>query len=323
MTVRRDFIDLLRKQERDLDDLWDGLADSVVTILSRYADRDGNIPLSRWRQIRIDIQNLLTRFVVNQPQQAAWNVLSTGAVFPTTPFMQLLWATLEASTRLAVKEHADFLTQYVANEIQGTLRRAFLDPFERLNDLPPEEASVLRRWVHPLEATRGDGLQLEQRLPMAAADMGRRTNALINVLLSEGKTAQEMADEIRNYFSGRSRRVGVWGQRAGERLLRVARSEPVFAFGQASTAAAGTNPFITAVYVNRGRSVPCAICDSQVKGNPYTLETVPQIGFHANCMCYYSFRLSGDPAWETSDAEWLRTIGALSGQYVELLLRIP
>lgn len=324
MPIRKQFLDLMRQQERALGSAWAGLADQLALIIQRYADRDGTIPLSRWRQLRQELADAIARFVLARPEQAAFRVLSGGTVLPLSTFMSILWSTLQDSVRLGVQQQNEFLTAHVTNEIQGQLRRAFLDPFARLDDLPPSEAAVLRKYVHPLEALRSDGLQIAQRLPVAVADMQRRSTALLNTLLSEQTSASEIATAFRQYYDGKLTRFGSWGIRAGERLLKIARSEPIYAFSLASQAAAGTNPYLdTQVYVRRGRNVPCRICDGVVAGNPYTLENVILPGYHASCFCYIEFRNRTVPQWDYAvDQRWLQTMGALSPAFAERLLRL-
>lgn len=322
-TIRSDFLNLLKQQEKVLDAAWSGLADQLAAIIARYADADGTIPLDKWRQLRREIADTIQRFVLARPENAAFRVLSGGTVLPLSPFFSILWDTLSESMRLAVLEQNNFLTQHVANEIQGNLRRAFLDPFMRLNELPPEEAAALRRYQHPLEARRSDGLMIEQRLPVAVADLQRRTTALLNVLLSEQTSGTDIGNIMRQYYAGDYRRPGSWGVRAGERLLKIARSEPIFAFSQASVAAAATNPFVVEVYVERTRSVACAVCDPIVQRSPYSIENVPYPGFHGNCVCRLRYVVRSTPKWDyTSDPQWTRTVGAMSTQLVQRLLRL-
>lgn len=322
-TIRSEFLDLLRSQELALNAAWSQLADQIAVILARHADRDGTIPPSRYRQLRADIQALITRYVLAQPDNAAFRVLANGTIYPLSPFMQTLWSTLDQVMRLAVLEQNQIMTQHIADQIQGQLRRAFLDPFERLNQLPPPEASVLRLYEHPLEARRSDGLQMEQRLPMAVADFNRRLMSLINPMLGDHQSVQEIERDVRKYFDGSLRRLGMQGRRAGERLRRIAQSEPIFAFSQASRAAAATNPFIVEVFIRRTRSVPCAICDPIVAGNPYTAESFPIPGYHSHCVCKIEYEVSQNPQWDFSvDNRWTNTAGAMSNLFIERLLRM-
>lgn len=326
--VRSQFIRLMRDQEQALDAAWQGLADQLAAIFLRYAGADGRIPLDKWRQVRREISDLLTRFVLRQPDNAAYRILSGGTVFPLTPFFTILWDTQSEAMRLAVKEHADIMAQVVSDQIQGQLRRAFLDPFQRLNELPAEESAVLKVYQHPLAAKRDDGLMLEQRIPPAVADVIRRSTALFNTLVSDQMTAAEIGAEFRKYYAGSFRkpyvRPGMWGIGAGERLLRIARSEPIFAFSLASQAAGATNPFIALeVYVRRGRSVPCKVCDGVVAGNPYTLENIVLPGYHANCLCFIEYLIRRQAQWDTTvDPRWLQTAGALSPLLIQRLLRM-
>lgn len=322
-TIRSEFLQLMRQQEAALGAAWRGLTDQLVTVVLRHADRNGNIPVERWRTLRRELADVIERFVLARPEQAAFRVLAGGTVLPLSTFGGILWDTISQAMRLTVQEQNNILTQQIANELQGQLRRAFLDPFTRLNELPPQEAAALRRYQHPLEAIRGDGLQIAQRLPLAVADTQRRTLALVNVLLSEQQSASAIGDTLRQYYAGEFKRVGMWGVRAGERLLRIARSEPIYAASQASIAAAATNPYVWDVLVRRGRSVPCAQCDGVVAGNPYTVETVPYPGYHSNCLCYLVFQRRNQPRWDfTVDSRWLQTAGAMSPLFIERLLRV-
>lgn len=323
-TIRSEFLALLKQQESALDAAWSGLAEQLAALITRYADANGNIPLDKWRQLRRELADTIHRFVLARPENAAFRVLGGGTVLPLTPYFSLLWDTLQQTIRLAVKEQNDILTAQVQDQLQGQLRRAFLDPFVRLDQLPPEEAAVLRLYQHPLEAKRDDGLMLEQRLPVAMADAQRRTTALLNTLLSDQMPATDIGQQMRLYFAGELQRAGSWGIRFGERLRRIAHSEPIFSFSLASQAAAATNPYLTTeIYIRRGRSVPCAICDGIVSNNPYTLLNVPIPGYHRDCLCYVQYRTSRQPRYDiTADPQWLRTVGAMSSQFAERLMQM-
>lgn len=321
MAVRSEFLALMREQERDLDALFRAVAERIGILLMRFVAPDGKIPLERQRELRSAISGVLSSSVLNVTQGnfSAWRVNNDGSIEPTTPYFRILWETMTDAMRLAVKEQADIMTARMSEFLVARLRVAFLDPFA-VESLPLAERRTLRRYQHPLVARRSDGRQLDQRLQVAMVEMVRKTTRLVDQWVFEQKAPAEIETLLQRYFSGDLPQPD--SVRGAMELRRIARSEPLFAFSLASVAAAATNPYVLTVYVERGRSVPCSICDPIAAKSPYPIDEVLLPGYHSHCFCGLRYVTEPAARFDVNDALWQQTVGALNSNFINLLLKM-
>lgn len=282
-------------------DVFQPLVAQVTTLLARYADSRGQVPLAKLPAIRDGahrqvIQTMLGRTGSQEGVPHPY-VEHGGRVYPQSPYFVALFGLMHRAASEAVNVHADLMRRYLPLELVELLERATLDPFSpvvhELSDADLRlEYDPLHRWIGP------DGKQLSDRIWQVTGDMGRKLDAYLTQAVARNVPVPIMAQELERYLiPGTSHELvnTPYGQIAYE-AMRLARTEVSAARHRADSAAAQMNPLVEGYsFFTAPEHQCCDHCDVVQAGNPYPKDDVTHLPpQHPNCICGVIWHLIED-----------------------------
>ncbi len=289
--ARSQFLQLLRSGETRLRDDFARLSDRARTyLLSVVDDATGKVPLSEQKKVEQQVGTMLLYYFLAQGA-TAYTLTANGTLIPTSPYMRLLWSQVSEATRTAVNEQAAQLRTSLAGseDVMKKLANATVSPFAADSGM---DGNLFTGYVAPYNVLWSDHRPLQDRTLLCAAETRRKVLLLLSMLLSEGRSAKEIADTLDQFMTdklkGSNKPYGTTSLFDSSRLLL---SETNYAYNHAGLISAALDPFVTEVdWVlspsHRGQD----ICDEMASGSPYKPESVPPFPQHASCMCHLSFR---------------------------------
>lgn len=298
------YFDLQAAQDLELQQLFASNAFDIAVLLHRF-ESSGIVPQSAGNLLIPQAQHRLTSiFLATQKGNLQAFQVNGGELVPLTPFTQILWANIRAATELAVSEHGAIIRKKLARypDLLQALSQATLNPFQAAKKVAELDGNTRRKlqqydpqhlWVDP------SGYTLSDRIWQTNSQMRRKLNLFLREAIAEGRSAKSIARDLTNFLNptrGLIRTNKPYGTNLSFDAMRLARTELASAFNRAGLMAAHLNPFVTGVDVARSPGAgPCTthVCDAVVAGNPYTLDTVPNIpgDTHPHCLCTYRWRM--------------------------------
>jgi hypothetical protein len=318
-TYKNRFLRIMRNQEKAMRAVFARAARLSQSAVVRHSVGD-EVPRGATKSLQTDIGRIVeTVFIGTVPQTGhrAPFYVRNGDVMPLSPYMAVLWESIDAVTELAVREHAAIIERHMPDDIVAMARaRAsttvfeFDDgstievagaAFEHVSEFPDgfksnpfAQYEPAHTWVDP------NGYRLSDRIWNTSDNMRGRMDAFISQSIREGKGALRMSKELEQFMiPGRGLRTRrPYGQNASFEAMRLARTETTRAHASAFETAAMANPFVTTVNIVLSRSHPKRdICDDAAAGSPYLKDAVPdryKIPLHPHCLCHYTANVDED-----------------------------
>lgn len=295
-TYRQQFLSVLADNERALAAAMDELAAQVAGAITQAADfNTEQVPPARQNELLQRITRLIIAFYLVSPSLTALHIAQNGTVTPLSPFMRLLWPTMQRTAALAAAQQAAYLRRQFADMPDvlarlSTPRYSFDSP-EAVKAASAQGALFLAGFAPPHLYERSDGRVLEERIRLAAIDHSSRTTSLLRERLSAGVKIGALALLLRRFFEPGGSVDGATGV---ARATAISRTEPVFSWGLAQRVGAIFNPFVKQAVVRRSSegAKPCSVCDPLV--GVYPADNYPVPGFHPNCVCRVDFITTRD-----------------------------
>lgn len=307
-TYRSQFLAVMRENERRMTALFRRLADSIAAQIARAADADGTVPLSSTYALQSAAGDAAARLFLGRQGErwAPFDVLPDGTVLPLSPYTRVLWASIEAATRVSVEQHAAIMAQRLPADLVAHLRRARRDPFAYARQVREQAAAFTpnplarydpaHTWVDP------NGYTLSERIWRTAGETRRRLDAFLDERIRAGQGSLAMSRALEAFLlPGRTLRTKApYGVDASYDAMRLARTEITRAAAQASEMAAAMNPFVVGIRVVLSGSHPKPdICDEAAAAGPWPKDRIPaeyQIPMHPHCLCSYRYELTDNAA---------------------------
>jgi len=278
---------VMRDNERRMSALFAGLASYASGQVLRAADADGIIPRARTYELQRDIGDHVMRLFVARDragQFSPYQVLANGTVFPTSPYMRALWASIGAAMRIQVEQQAAMMERYLPGDIKGMLRGGVVREQGTVftpNPLAGYDPPHL--WVDP------NGYTLSDRIWSTAGTTRRKVDAMLEDGIRKGRASRDMAKDLERFLApGRQlvRTKAPYGTDASYDAMRLARTEISRAAAQAHETAARANPFVEKLRWKLSPQHPRTdICDNYAD-KEYSFDEFPTQPAHPHCMCY-------------------------------------
>lgn len=310
-TYRHRFLGVLKRNEREMTDMFTGLSNELSGIVTAYAVGEKQlIPPDRAQQVRKAAQAAVTkRFLIatGGGDMAAFDVVG-GRVIPLSPYMRILWRNISEASLIAVQRHGDTITsrlQDKAPAVLGRMRRATGNPFaEAKRQIVAQTTGAVWRpnpfarydpphlWIDPR------GYRLSDRIWQTTVEIRRKIDLLIEQAIRDGRSAFALAKDLEVFLQpGRSllRTDRPYGRDASADAMRLARTEITRAHAQADVIAANMNPFVESFNVVLSGSHPKTdVCDIKAEGGPYpkSEEGADIPPFHPHCLCSIRWNVS-------------------------------
>ena len=311
-TYKNRFLRIMRDQEKALTAVFTRAARLSQSAIVRHSVGDV-VPRGATKPLQQDIGRIVENVFIGTVPQSGHRApfyIRNGDVMPLSPYMFVLWDSIDAVTELAVQEHAAIIERYMPDDIIARARAAasttvfeFDDgsSAEHVSEFPKgfksnpfAEYEPAHTWVDP------NGYRLSDRIWNTSDNMRGRMDAFIAQSIREGKGALRMSKELEQFMiPGRGLRTKrPYGQNASFEAMRLARTETTRAHASAFEAASLANPFVTTVNIVLSRSHPKRdICDIAAAGSPYPKDDIPErykIPLHPHCLCHYTANVDED-----------------------------
>lgn len=328
-THRQRFLSHLVSGEDALTADFADLSARIRELLLAAADRDGNIPASKWRALEQQIRALIVAYFISAHSQGSYTVDHNGDLSPVSAFARRLWTAVTTATALGVRQQASILRRELASapDLVRQLENATVNPFLAFDLLVPEAQDAYRAFVPQYDVTWNDNRTLGDRILATASTTQAKVGALTRELLAAQTPAKTVADTLNRFLTeSLAVRNKSYGTRAVFDASRLLATETALAYNRASVYSALLNPFIVEaeVFVSASHKGQDS-CDDVVAGNPYSIKEVPIPPFHAFCACGVRYIVNGKTQTVISglrgNADRLNIRGALSPGFANLLLR--
>ena len=304
--------------QRELSALFGDLSQRIGGVLLAASGPDGTIPQEAQERTRIAVGRLVDEvFTREQPGRRGNHAYSFDGVTPLAPFPALLNRYLARAMREAVEPHTRYMQRVVPEDVKVLLTRnarriaemeqPTLPGFDSLRLFRPNPLAQYEsphNWVDP------NGYRLSDRVWRNDEETRRRLDQLMAKMMSEGRSAQDIADAASKYLiPGKADKLvktyeyfdngNKVTQKAAFGAWRLARSEISRAAGWAQKMAALANPYVDKMEWVLSASHPRVdICDSLADAGPYPVEDAPVIvqDSHPMCICHTRSIVSQSPA---------------------------
>jgi hypothetical protein len=334
---QRAFYRTLQAMQRELSALFGDLSQRIGGVLLAASGPDGTIPQEAQERTRIAVGRLVdATFTAEQPGRRGNHAFSFDGVTPLAAYPALLNRYLARAMREAVEPHTRYMERVVPDDVKAMLttttrriaelegdpsvdpfgpgvsgvsasRRKFLEEQKGLRLFRPNplaEYEQPHNWVDP------NGYRLSDRVWRTDEETRRRLDQLMAKMMSEGRSAQDIADAVSKYLiPGKADKLVTTyqyfdngnkvTQKAAYGAWRLARSEIARAAGWAQKMAALANPYVDKMDWVLSASHPRVdICDTLADGGPYPVEDAPVIvqDSHPMCICHTRSIVSQSPA---------------------------
>jgi hypothetical protein len=282
----------MRDQERALDRLFVTLSQDLGREVMRWADADGVIPRESTYALQQRVaQQVMSVFLTERGgRMASYTLAANGMVQPLSPYMRILWGSIEAATAIPVEQQAVLMRRHLPPDLIVRLALANREavavpvqeqgPIFRPNPLASYDAPHL--WLDP------NGYRLSDRIWRTASDTRRRVDMFLEEGIAQGRSARDIAADLEQFLQpGRQlkRTTAPYGTDASYDAMRLARTEVSRAAASASQASAAMNPFVAGLKWNLSPQHPCGdVCDTYAAGGPYPVDGPPTMPAHPHCV---------------------------------------
>ena len=304
----------------------------LVRLLTRNADSDGKVPLSRMDAVRHEAGRLVGQTMLGRPYQdgsIAPYRTNNGKTIPHSIYFTTLFEAMHATVAAAIAPHAAMLRNYLPVDIQRSLALANVSPFtlpvEEMDDGIFPTYDPLHLWVGP------DGKQLSDRIWDVTGTLRRKLDAYLTEAIASSKPVTQMARDLEDYLlpGGDHSTLDL-----SYEAMRLAHAEVSAAHWRADSAAAQRNPFVDTYSVRPGPNHQVAdICDAIEAGSPYPKTDTQHLPpFHPWCEDWIEWHTVARPpavansllvqinaAIAASKTAFSDVIGPLSQRFITLL----
>ncbi len=309
---------------RDLESMFQDLANEARGVLLRYADADGVIQSARRRALRTEIASISLRYFVGIDTRNAYT-----------------------EANIALSRYASILNRYIARVVADvvTAHRRWLQnniPFDVFvwlqngRDPVQEQVStnVLAQYEHSHEWLDSRGYALSDRIWQVGERTRRNIDTLLATGIANGNSAVQIADLLERYLLPSRAPIRTrtpYGRDGSFDARRLARSEITLAHSRASLVSAAMNPFVESMNYNLSPRHPRVdICDPLAEGSPYPVDECPTpiLSTHAQCLCNVSPNVGdinaivADIRNQIANGELSFTNPANAAQFLRLLLGV-
>lgn len=338
-TYRSRHLGIMRDQERALARLFGALSESLGRELMRWADASGVIPRESTYALQQRVaQEVMSIFLTERGgRMAPYTLAANGAVQPLSPYMRILWRSIEAATAVPVEQQAAIMRRYLTPDLIVRLalanREGVASPVREQGE--PFRPNPLARYDAPHTWLDPNGYRLSDRIWRTASNTRRRVDMFLEEGIAQGRSARDIAADLEQFLQpGRQlkRTTTPYGTDASYDAMRLARTEVSRAAASAAQASAAMNPFVSGLKWNLSPQHPCCdICDTYAAGGPYPVDNPPTMPAHPHCLCFWTYELVDDPhevvaALQEEARSTRRELTALVGpvqmaRFVQMLLR--
>ena len=311
-TYRSRFLSVVRQNEEQMAALLGSLATYATREIQRYADADGNVPISATFDIQAAVGNrVMAAFVgrIETGERVAFRVLRDGSLMPVSDYARILWDKVEQGTRIYVEKHAGLMERYLQRDptLLAAMQRANRNPFTAARVASEQliqvfKPNVLAQYEAPHTWVDPNGYTLSDRVWRTAGNTRRKLDMFLEERIAQGDGALRMSKDLEAFLQpGRQlrRTTAPYGTDASYDAMRLARTEITRAAARANEVSAAMNPFVAGMEVVLSPQHPCCdICDEAAESGPWPVDEIPdkfRIPMHPHCMCYYREVLIDNP----------------------------
>lgn len=266
---------------RDLQAMFQTMANELRGVLLRYADDEGIIDPARQRAMRTDAASVVIRYFVGVDRRNAY----TDNNVALSRYASILNKHIALVTADVVLAHTKWLLANVPADVFRWLANG-VDPVvqEQMSSNPLARYEHSHRWLD------SRGYVLSDRIWQAGERTRRNIDTLLATGVQNGQSAVEIANLLERYVLPNRAPIRTrtpYGRDGSFDARRLARSEITLAHSRASLVSAGMNPFVQSMNYNLSISHPrYDICDPIAAGSPYAIETCPTpvLDTHPHCV---------------------------------------
>ena len=299
-TYLSQFLGIMREQELRLERMFSRAINQSQRALLSAADGEGIVPTSETRALQVEIGQYIENMFIGTAAGGtrAPFIFMQEQLVTLSPYMSILWRSVEDVTRLAVEQQAVLMERYLPPEFAATLRTVREPVFEmevvsELNPFAGYESA--HTWVDP------NGYRLSDRIWNTSNTTRRKIDIFLDESIRKGVDATKMAKELETFLQpGRTLRTRrPYGRDASFDAMRLSRTETTRAHAQAQEKSALANPFVDGLSVVLSGSHPKRdICDTAASLSPFPKDDIPEqykIPLHPHCLCHYAYSTVKEP----------------------------
>lgn len=275
--------------KKDIRQLFRRAAENMQTVLLRYQDANGKIPLERQRDARRAVGRIASDLFTPYDNRSAY---ADDGVTPLAEYPRLLNKWIAFSVYQAVKVQGAWIKQHTPRDVYH-----FLSHASGKNKLIREQR-VKPVWT-PLHMRKDEnGNTLSDRIWRVDLETQKKIDSIMIQAFADGNGALTVARKLEGVLvpSITAKRTSKpYGVDVSYNAMRLARTEIAFAFNQAAITSAQANPFVDMVDIARSPNgdPSCPICpehatidiDGSRLREPYPADQADEAPFHPHCMC--------------------------------------
>lgn len=303
-TYKSQFLAILRENESQMELLFNNISSFAIRQIMRVAQPDGSVPMFALYNLQQNIADVVTPAFLGQigrGNRAPFQVLPNGTILPLSPYMRILWDSIQKAQRLAVERHARIMENRLngAQDVMAVLRSANGNPF---NGHVSEQVGIIGNPLVKYDPAHlwvdKRGYRLSDRIWRTSGMTRRKIDTFLEQGISSGKSALELSRELEVFLQpGRTLRTKApYGTDASYDAMRLARTEITRAHAQANEMSALMNPFVEGIGVRLSASHPKTdICDEAAAASPFPKDAIPEqykIPMHPHCLCTYYYEMN-------------------------------
>jgi hypothetical protein len=273
-----------RQARSELQTMFQQMANEYRTLLLRYADTSGVIPINRLRDVRTQSARIVTSYFTPDGRNAY-----SPDNRALSPFARLLDRNIVKVIHGVVLAHHRYLQRVLPADLNAWLRDG---KSVKIAESMPYRPNPLLQYEHSHDWIDSRGYDLSDRIWQTGTETRRKIDMLLAEGIRNGDSAVNIARRLEQYLLPNRAPIRTntpYGRDGSYDALRLARSEITLAHSRAALVSAQMNPFVNKMRWNLSPSHPkMDICDGIADASPYDLNNcpVPVTSSHSQCMCY-------------------------------------
>ena len=283
--------------KKDIRQLFTRAADNMRTVLVRYQDSSGNVPLDRQKQARIAVGKIASDLFTPFDNRSAY---ADDGVTPLADYPRLLNKWLAFAVYQAVKQQGAWMKNHTPRDIFAFLKAAkgHNKYVRKVHNKYVRKVRVDPVWIPIHQRKDEGGLTLSDRIWGVDLETQKKIDRVMIQAFADGNGALTIANKLEavlvpSITAKRTKKP--YGTDVSYNAMRLARTEIAFAFNQAALVSARANPFVEMVDIARSPNgdPTCPICpehatldiDGSRIRDPYPVDEADEAPFHPHCMC--------------------------------------
>ena len=270
---------------RDLQAMFQDMANELRGILLRYADSDGLIDARSVKTMRTQASSASIRYFVGLDGRNAYTDMNVAL----SPYAVILNKHIANVTSDVVLAHTKWLQANVPIDVLRWLSNGIVPPIQEQMSSNP-----LAQYEHSHQWLDSRGYNLSDRIWQAGERTRRNIDTLLATGIANGDSAVDIANRLERYLLPSRAPIRTrtpYGRDGSFDARRLARSEITLAHSRASLVSAGMNEFVVSMNYNLSTSHPrYDICDPLAAASPYPVDRCPTpvLDTHPHCLCNVS-----------------------------------